>query len=135
VHKHGAFLQTNQNSPTLPPSKLRGNLPEAVKTFGNHSEHHKAKAIVALQAAQSTHSRSFKESSDLDRAARLLAKRELRKEQAQKERSYFNKLLSQLRKESVKKQRGLHLHAKKVNLCNGNQYQWMVETRQACKDN
>jgi hypothetical protein len=48
------------------------------------------------------------------------------------ERSYFSHLLSHLRQEAMQKQK--RTHKRKVNLCNGNQYAWMMETRGACKD-
>jgi len=134
VHKRGLRVESrisdsNENQ-TLIPKKLRGGVHEA-----SHTTHRKP-AIVALQAKASTRLQNSKQASvvssqEKERVRAEEKERDTRR-MAKHEHSYFARLLSSLHKQVVQKE--LHMHAHKVNLCDGNQYQWMVGIRQSCKD-
>jgi len=50
---------------------------------------------------------------------------------AQREQHYFSRLLVNLHRQALQKQR---THSRKVDMCNGNQYGWMVSIRTTCTD-
>jgi len=58
--------------------------------------------------------------------------KKLRHSQAKAEHVYFSQTISSLHQQAEQMRR--HKKHHKVNLCNGNRYEWMVETRQGCKD-
>jgi len=120
VHGKGGQLETHTKNLTAVPATLRG---------GQADHHRKPVTISALQAKQSTRLRSSKgslEQTEERREERRAAHK------VRHERSYFTQLLKNLHQQAAKKAKHAH---KKVDLCNGEEFEWMVSTRQACKDN